>query len=101
MRMYVTETGEHIIDQDEELLARIEGENLDGIDVSDLRIDSENVAQLYEIASIRKSLESIGRYTVLKQLYLDKFDIKPVEDETQEPVDEPTGEPIPEELNAN
>lgn len=96
MRMYVTETGEQIIDQDEELLARTEGKNLDGIDVSDMRIDSENVARLYEIASFRKTLESIGRYAVLKQLYLDKFDIKPVDEEPQEPVDEP----IPEESSA-
>ena len=74
LEMRTTENGLIIIEGDEQLLAKIEGESLDGVDVSDVRLTADNLADLYQVAEVRKELPyHIKRYAVLKQKYLDKF----------------------------
>jgi hypothetical protein len=96
MRIYTT-NGVTTIDQDELLLAKIEGENLSGIDISDLRIDADTLSKQYLMAEsipetvVRdpagnvievKKYHEVKRYAVLKAAYLDK--VKKAEEQVNE-----------------
>lgn len=89
MRMYQTEDGKIFIKGDEAQLAKIEGQSLEGVDISDLRVNADNLAKLYSIASaspttefyntangervLTKTHDNIKRYAVMKQKYLETF----------------------------
>jgi hypothetical protein len=87
MRMYTIE-GVLVIDGDEALLAKIEGEDLSGIDVSDLPLNADTLGQQYLLAlsnpgpvDVVDGVYYFGnfeakRYAKLKQAYLDKFSAK-------------------------
>ncbi|WP_046173679.1 hypothetical protein [Domibacillus indicus] len=67
-------TGEKmVITGDESLLNRIDGKNLGGIDIRDIRLDADELARLYDIASAEKTEENIKRYALAKEKYLAKY----------------------------
>ncbi|WP_050180679.1 hypothetical protein [Domibacillus robiginosus] len=67
-------TGEKmIIDGDESLLAKIEGKSLEGIDITDIQVEADELARLFDIASATETVESIGRYAMVKEKYLTKY----------------------------
>lgn len=89
MRINNLENGKIVIDGDAALLAEIEGQSLDGVDVSDLRVNADTLAQLYTIASaapttefystasgnrvLTKTQDNIKRYAVMRQKFLETF----------------------------
>lgn len=73
MRMYQTEDGKIVIDGDEAVLAKLKGQSLEGVDVSDLRINADNLAKLYVKALSSAEIMDIKRYAVMKQKYLETF----------------------------
>jgi hypothetical protein len=90
MQMKKLGNGKIVIKGDEALLAKIEGQSLAGVDISDLRVNADTLAELYSIASaapttnfysaasgtrvLIKTQDNIKRYAVMKQKYLDTFD---------------------------
>ncbi|OLN23719.1 hypothetical protein BTO30_02990 [Domibacillus antri] len=70
MKILHSENGQIVITGDESLLAKIEGENLNEISVDDIRVDADELSKLFEIACARKTVETIGRYSLLKEKYL-------------------------------
>ena len=81
-RFQKLETG-ILIDGDEALLSKIEGEDLSSIDISDLKIDAQTLGEQYLIAEstphtvgkdseIKKDYEA-KRYAVLKSKYLEMY----------------------------
>jgi hypothetical protein len=88
MRIQNLENGVIVIDQDEALLAKIEGEDLSGIDVSDLPLNADTLGQQYLLAlsnhgpvDVVDGIYNYGfleakRYAKLKATYLDKFSAK-------------------------
>lgn len=73
MRMYQTEDGKIFIKGDEVVLAKLEGQSLAGVDVSDLRVDADNLAKLYVKAQGSADIMNTKRYAVMKQKYLETF----------------------------
>lgn len=80
MRINHLETGKIVIDQDDDVLAKVEGLNIDDVDVSDMRINAESLAKLYQKAKVTDPrdedegfLDAFKRYAKMKQLYLDTF----------------------------
>lgn len=70
MKILHTENGQIVITGDESLLAKIEGENINEISVDGIRVNADELAKLFEVAGARKTVESIGRYSLLKEKYL-------------------------------
>ncbi|MFE4524001.1 hypothetical protein ACFRCQ_18145 [Cytobacillus firmus] len=88
MKMTVHTNGKISISGDEHLIKKIEGVSLVDVDVSDLRVDSDSLAELYcEAATVSgqseldaeglpvwvENLDKIKRYAVMKQKYLETF----------------------------
>lgn len=73
MRINHLENGTIVIDRDEAVLAKLEGQSLDGVDVSDLRINADNLAKLYVKALPSAEIMDAKRYAVMKQKYLETF----------------------------
>lgn len=73
MKLFNTEAGEIVITGDESLLTKVEGENLDGINVDGIHITVAELVKLFDISSARKTVESIGRYKFLKEKYFAAF----------------------------
>jgi hypothetical protein len=84
MRINFLEDGIRI-DEDQDVLAKIEGQDLSDIDVSDLRLDAHTLSLQYNIATSTpktvikddegkiievKNYHEAKRYAVLKQLFL-------------------------------
>jgi hypothetical protein len=86
MRMHTIE-GVLVIDGDEVLLAKIEGEDLSGIDVSDLPVDADTLSKQFLVAQCTPGqtydYHETKRYAVLKQLYMDKVNTIRVNEEAQ------------------
>lgn len=76
MEMFKFENGVIGIKGDEAVLAKIENESLEGVDVSDLRIDAHNLAKLYTEAEFSADLLDAKRYAKMKQLYIETFSAK-------------------------
>ncbi|WP_309087796.1 hypothetical protein [Domibacillus sp.] len=69
--MEILYTGEEmVIKGDETLLAKIKGKSLDDIDISGIRVNADELAKLFDAARAEGSVESIGRYALLKEKYL-------------------------------
>lgn len=74
LKAYKNDQGKIIIEGDEKLLAKIEGQSLAGIDVSEVRLSADNLAELFDVASRTPDTpDNIKRYAVYKTKYLDKF----------------------------
>jgi hypothetical protein len=74
LKTYKDEKGVIVIEGDEKLLAKIEGQSLVGIDVSDIRLDADNLAEVFDLAvNTPNEPNNTKRYAVLKQKYLEKF----------------------------
>lgn len=74
LEIYTNDKGVIVVEGDEKLLAKIEGQSLVGIDVSDVRLDADNLAELFDVADRTPGTpNNIKRYAVLKQKYLEKF----------------------------
>jgi hypothetical protein len=84
MQMLTRENGEIVITGDEVLLQKIEGESLDGVDISGFQLSADNLADLFNLAQttyrnersengVDKFTDDIKRYAALKAAYLAKF----------------------------
>lgn len=73
MNIFHAENGQITISGDESLLAKIEGENLGSLNVNDVRVNADELTKLFQSASAKKTVESIGRYKLLKQKYIATF----------------------------
>lgn len=70
MEMRMEENGVIVIEKDGKVLNKIAGEELDGVDVSDLKVDAQTLAHSYNLAERNADLIHAKRYAVLKQKYL-------------------------------
>lgn len=85
LRIVNLETGKILIDGDEALLAKIQGQNLSGVDISDLKLDAQTLSNQFSIAESNPSpvtvvngistygYQEAKRYSALKNAYLAKF----------------------------
>jgi len=73
MKLFNIEAGQIVMTGDESLLAKVEGENLEGINVNGIHITAAKLANLFDISSGRKTVESIGGYKLLEEKYLAAF----------------------------
>jgi hypothetical protein len=85
MRMNKLENGKILIDGDELLLKKIEGQSLAGVDISDLKLDADTLSKQFLIAvsnpgavTVVNGISTYGnieakRYAVLKNAYLATF----------------------------
>jgi hypothetical protein len=88
MRIQNLENGVIIIDQDERVLERIEGEDFGSVDISDLSLNADTLGKQYLLGLSNHGPVDVvdgvyvygnveaKRYAVLKQAYLDKFSAK-------------------------
>jgi hypothetical protein len=84
-RIQNLETGVIRVDGDESLLSKIEGKDLSGIDISDLKLDAQTLSKQYLLGesnlgpvTVVNGISTYGyqeakRYAVLKNAYLAKF----------------------------
>lgn len=76
MRIIFSENNELFIDQDEQVLSKVEGVNLDGVDISDLRVGLDSLAKLYnqtEASDSKLNLEPFKRYAAMKAAVVEMF----------------------------
>jgi hypothetical protein len=73
MKMYNQENGVIVIEGDDKVIELVEGEDLSAVDISDYRLTSDNLADLYNVAIRRKDVESAKKYAALKEKYLNTF----------------------------
>ncbi|MCM3786882.1 hypothetical protein M3221_00360 [Domibacillus indicus] len=73
MKIFHTENGQISITGDEDLLTKIEGENLEEVNIDGIRATADELAKLYEVAGAKKTVEAIGKYKLLKQKYIAAF----------------------------
>ncbi|MBY0144256.1 hypothetical protein [Neobacillus niacini] len=89
MNITTLQTGKIVIKNDEELLSKIEGQSLEGVDISDFRVSADDLAKLFNLAQstrytyvkedgvenpqVIKTHDNVKRYKVLKAAYLEKF----------------------------
>jgi hypothetical protein len=86
MKMQVLGSGKILIEGDEALLAKIEGQSLVGVDISDLQVDAQSLSEIYCLAcstrnshvynvhsEVVKTHDNIKRYQVLKTEFLKQY----------------------------
>lgn len=73
MQIYQDETGFIKITGDEAVIARTEGKDVSSVDIGNVRITADNLADFYNVAAARKDEESALKYVALKQKYIETF----------------------------
>lgn len=72
MELIQLATRQIVIKGDEHLLAELEGEDLSAVDISDVRITADELAELFDIADRTKNVKDIKRYAALKAGFIEK-----------------------------
>jgi hypothetical protein len=73
MRMFTTQNGAILIDEDKHVVERAQNEDLSNVDVSKYRLNAEELGKVFLDAQTRKTVDAAKEYVVLKQKYLEKF----------------------------
>lgn len=73
MQIINYENGFIKITGDDVVVARTEGKDVSSVNISDVRITADNLADYYNVAAARKDEESALKYVALKQKYLETF----------------------------
>ncbi|NSL51703.1 hypothetical protein [Calidifontibacillus erzurumensis] len=73
MKIYKDEKGLIEITGDETVVVRTEGKDVSSVDISNVRITADNLADFYNVAAQRKDEESALKCVALKQKYLETF----------------------------
>lgn len=72
MELIKLANGKQLIRDAEHLLAEIEGEDLSAVDISDVRVTADELAELFDIADRTKNVKDIKRYAALKAGFIEK-----------------------------